>query len=305
MLIRNPPPWALHESEVTDESLYLGRRHFLQSVAGAAIYAAVPKTPKRARAAMYPASRNSRYELDRPLSDEKVVGRSNIFDEFSLEREKVWIVAKDFVTSPWAIHIGGAVQKQKKIDVDDLARQLGIEERLYRHRCVEAWAMAVPWSGIPLKKLVEFAEPLASAKYLRMISFGSPDKLPGWYASRRVFPYYEALTLGEATNELAFLATGIYGHPLPPQHGAPIRLVVPWKYGLKSIKSIVSFQFTAEKPGTFWSDLSPKNYGWESNVDPAATQPWPQNEETMIGTNEKRKTLPFNGYGEWVAALYR
>jgi methionine sulfoxide reductase catalytic subunit len=312
MLIRISPRWSVPEREATDESLYLGRRTFLGGLVAAAIttVADAGPHPKRApvkdsRLRFYPATRNAKYTLDRPLSDEKVVGAGTIFDEISHDRAQIPMLARNLVTTPWAIQIGGAVKKQKKIDVDDLVRQLGIEERLYRHRCVEAWAMAVPWSGIPLKKLVEFAEPLATAKYLRMVSYGNPERLPGWYESRRVFPYYEALTLAEATNELALLATGIYGHPLPPHHGAPIRLVVPWKYGFKSIKSIVSFEFTAEKPSTFWNDLAPSKFAWSSNVDPTETQPWPQNEDTMIGTGEKRKTLPFNGYGEFVADLYR
>jgi len=164
------------------------------------------------------------------------------------------------------------------LDVDLLAKRLGLEERLYRHRCVEAWAMAVPWIGFPLRKLVELARPLPKARFLRMLSASLPDA-PGWRASRRIFPYYEALSLEEATHELAFLATGIYGHALPPQHGAPLRLVVPWKYGFKSLKSIVAFQFTENRPGTFWNDLSPANYGWLSNVDPKETTPWPQHEE--------------------------
>jgi sulfoxide reductase catalytic subunit YedY len=137
-----------------------------------------------------------------------------------------------------------------------------------------------------------------------MISYSSAEHLPGWYNSRRVFPYYEALSLAEATNELSFLATGIYGHPLPPQHGAPIRLVVPWKYGLKSIKSIQAFQFTVERPGTFWNDLSPENYSWDSNVDPSATHPWSQAEEKMLGTDEQRRSLPYNGYSKFVETLY-
>ena len=289
----------------TDEGLYLGRRRFLQSAAVALAAASLNAGSSDARRAFYPAKRNDRYRLDRPLSAEMVVSRNNIFDEFSLNRQQIWKIAENFVTSPWAIHVGGAVKKEKKIDVDGLVRLLGIEERLYRHRCVETWAMAVPWTGIPLAKFVAWAEPLSSVRYLRMISFGSPDKLPGWYASKRVFPYYEALTMSEATNELALLATGIYGHPLPPQHGAPIRLVVPWKYGFKSIKSIVSFQFTVERPGTFWNDLSPDKYTWESNVDPRVSKPWPQDQETMIGTDEPRKTLLYNGYGEQVAALYK
>ena len=292
--------------QLTPERDYLGRRRFLETAVSALVVAACArKAPAAPGQQPYPAKRNARYTLDRPLSDETVAARNNIFDEFGSNRQQIWKIAENFVTSPWAIHIGGAVKKQKKVDVADLVRQLGIEERLYRHRCVEAWAMAVPWTGIPLAKFVAFAEPLSSARYLRMISYGVPDKLPAWYASRRVFPYYEALSMAEATNELALLATGIYGHALPPQHGAPIRLVVPWKYGFKSIKSIASFQFTTERPGTFWSDLSPDKYTWESNVDPRVPRPWPQDKETMIGTGEERKTLLYNGYAEQVAGLYK
>jgi sulfoxide reductase catalytic subunit YedY len=284
----------------TDEALYLGRRRFLQLGAVAVAAASLHAAP----AGLYPAKRNDRYKLDRPLSDENVAGRNNIFDEFSLNRQEIWKISANFATAPWAVHVGGAVKKEKKIDVEDLARLLGVEERLYRHRCVEAWAMAVPWTGIPLVKFVAWANPLSSARYLRMVSYGNPEKLPGWYGSKRVFPYYEALTLAEATNDLALLATGIYGHALPPQHGAPIRLVVPWKYGFKSIKSIVSFQFTAERPGTFWNDLAPDKFAWESNVDPRVARPWPQEQETMVGTGETRKTLLYNGYADTVAGLY-
>jgi methionine sulfoxide reductase catalytic subunit len=299
MLVRRVRGWHLPESQVTDEASYLNRRRFLQGTIGAAVALSLEAEEKPPTV-----PRNERYKLDRPLTEEKVAARHNIFDEFALERDKVWIAAKDFVTSPWKIHIGGQIQKQKTLDVADLIKLMGIEERLYRHRCVETWAMAVPWMGFPLKKLVDFAQPLAKARYLRMVSFAMPEKAPGWYASRRVFPYYEALTLAEATHELAFLATGIYGHELPPQHGAPIRLVVPWKYGFKSIKSIVSFQFTAEQPGTFWNELSPDKYTFLSNVEPDNPRPWPQSEETMLGTGEKRKTLLYNGYADLVAPLY-
>ena len=298
MLIRTPASWHIRENQATDEKAYLTRRRFLQTTAAAAV------ALKAAAQEKSKPPRNDRYKLDRPLTEELAAARHNIFDEFAAERDKVWIAAKDFVTAPWKIHIGGQIKKEKTVDVQDLVRAFGVEERLYRHRCVETWAMAVPWLGFPLKALVDFAEPLAKVRYLRMVSFSSPEQAPGWYASRRVFPYYEGLTLAEATHDLAFLATGIYGHDLPPQHGAPIRLVVPWKYGFKSIKSIVAFQFTAEKPGTFWNELAPDKYTFASNVDPSALHPWPQNEETMLGTGEKRKTLPYNGYGELVKTLY-
>jgi len=303
VLVKIPKPWALPDSHASDEAVFLGRRSFLRTAALATAATALPPS-LMAAPSLYPARRNEKYELDRPLTEESVAARMNIFDELTLKHDEVWKVAKGFATTPWTIHIGGAVQKHITIDAEELARKLGVEERLYRHRCVEAWSMAVPWTGIPLARLVELAQPLAKAKYLRMVSLASPEKLPGWYASKRVFPYYEALTIAEATNELAMLATGIYGHALPPQHGAPIRLVVPWKYGLKSIKSIVSFQFTTEKPGTFWNDLSPANYTFECNVEPNVPRPWPQTEETVLGTGETRKTLLYNGYAEQVAHLY-
>lgn len=321
MWIRIPAPWQMAESTATPEGVFLERRRFLRGlgVAGAtgllarltpAFADAQPgaattaSPPVAAAPAGYPAARNPAYELDRDLTVEEVAARHNVFDEMTGPRNEVWKVAQGLTLRPWAIHIGGAVEKPLTLDVEELVRRLGLEERLYRHRCVETWAMAVPWTGFPLRKLVELAKPLAKAKYLRMVSFARPSEAPGWYASRRVFPYYEALSLPEATHDLAFLATGIYGHPLPPQHGAPLRLVVPWKYGLKSLKSIVAFQLTENRPGTFWNDLSPGNYSWESNVDPTSTHPWSQAEETMLGTDEVKKTLPFNGYAALVAPLY-
>ncbi|HEX5714535.1 MAG TPA: protein-methionine-sulfoxide reductase catalytic subunit MsrP [Thermoanaerobaculia bacterium] len=316
MLIRIPRGWEIPEREATPESVYRERRTLLKGLGLAAIGAALPASLKARSEAppaaappatvpgRYPAARSPRYTLDRPVTPEEVASRNNVFDEITLERDQVWKVATGFPTSPWRIHIGGAVQKPLTLDVDDLIGRMALEERLYRFRCVEAWAMAVPWTGFPFKKLIELAQPLAKAKYVRMVTCASPERMPGWYASKRVFPYHEALSLKEAENELTLLATGIYGHPLPMQHGAPLRLVVPWKYGLKNIKSIVAFQFTEEKPGTFWTDHAPQSYTFESNVDPAVPRPWPQGEERMIDTGETRKTLPYNGYAEHVAHLY-
>lgn len=341
MLVRVPPPWFLPESAATPETVYRGprpsvldRRALLRGIGlvglsatglGSAVFAAdapatnptpspspaagnpgeatVTQTPAAPGAKLYPATRNPRYVLDRPMTSEEVAGRHNVFDEISLQRDKVWQLAGSLKLDPWTIHIGGAVERELTLDVDELLRRIPVEERVYRHRCVETWAMAVPWSGIPLARLVELAKPTATAKFLRMVSFARPEQAPGWYGSRRVFPYYEAVSLGEATNELAFLATGIYGHSLPPQHGAPLRLVLPWKYGLKSIKSIVGFQFTRERPGTFWNELSPTNYSFSSNVDPTGG-PGTQTHETMLGSEERHETKTYNGYAEMVAGLY-
>ena len=315
MRIRIPPRWSLPERIATSESAFQDRRAFLRTMGGglaaaglltsdsasaSASPAARPPGPAKA-AAGYPARRNEAYVLDRPLTAELVAARHNVFDEFTVERDKVWKLATTLKTNPWTVHFGGLVEKAVTLDVEELVRRLGLEERLYRHRCVEGWAMAVPWTGFPLRKLVELAAPLAKARFVRMVSFARPEQAPGWNAGRRVFPYYEALSLPEANHELAFLATGIYGHPLPNQHGAPLRLVVPWKYGLKGIKSIVAFQFTEQRPGTFWNELAPGHYSFESNVDPTSPS---QAEEEMIGTGEKRRTLPYNGYGDLVAALY-
>ena len=312
MLLRIPRSWTLPAAEATPEGVWRERRALLRAmgsgVGAAALLgrgAAQETGEGAAPPAPGPAARNPRYALERPLTDERVAARHNIFDEFAGGRDEVWEAAAGFRTHPWRIHVGGQVERQQTLEPSRLALRFGIEERLYRHRCVETWAMAVPWTGFPLAKLVELARPLARARYVRFVSAARPDEMPGWYATRRVFPYYEALSLEEATHELAFVATGIYGHPLPPQHGAPLRLVVPWKYGFKSAKSIVGIAFTAERPATFWSDLSPERYDFLANVDPTSVSPWPQSHETMLGTEERRETLPFNGYAELVAALYR
>jgi sulfoxide reductase catalytic subunit YedY len=320
MLVSVPARWKMKDALATPESIYLDRRRLIARLTGTTVGASLalvaphafaqagalptpPAPPPKSipTADLYPARRNPAFTLDRPLTPEAAAASHNIFDEFTDDYEEVAKLTAGFATRPWKIHVGGQVEKQFTIDVDELTRKLGVEERLYRFRCVTGWAMAVPWTGIALRKFVELAKPLSKARYLRMVTAARPDQMPGWYKTRRVFPYYEGLTIEEATNELALLATGIYGHPLPSQHGAPIRLIVPWKYGLKGIKSIVAFQFTEQRPGTFWNELSPKSYSFFSNVDP--TEPG-QAEETLLHSEETRKTLPFNGYGEWVAKLY-
>jgi len=308
MPVRIPRPWERNAPEATPEGVWRERRALLRAMGyglGAAALAPRGGAAQETADPASPAARNPRYSLDRPLTEEDVAARFNIFDELAGAKDEVWRAAEGFPTDPWKIHVGGQVRRQRTLDASELGRLFGQEERLYRHRCVETWAMAVPWTGFPLARLVELAEPLAKARFVRFVSAALPEQMPGWYATRRVFPYYEALSIEEATNELAFVATGIYGHPLPPQHGAPLRLVVPWKYGFKSAKSIAGIAFTTERPPTFWSDLSPDRYDFLANVDPTAVEPWPQSHETMLGTDERRETLPFNGYGEMVASLYR
>ncbi len=207
---------------------------------------------------------------------------------------------------PWTVKIDGMVETPQEIGIDELVRKMPLEERLYRHRCVEAWSMAIPWSGFPFAKLVELAKPLSSAKYVRMETFLDPSVAPGQKQSWYPWPYVEGLTIAEATNELAFLVTGAYGKPVSKVQGAPLRLAVPWKYGFKSIKSIVRFSFTDQRPKSYWEALQASEYGFWANVNPQVPHPrWSQATEELIGRNERRPTLIFNGYGEYVADLYK
>ncbi|MGH6718450.1 MAG: protein-methionine-sulfoxide reductase catalytic subunit MsrP, partial [Alphaproteobacteria bacterium] len=206
---------------------------------------------------------------------------------------------------PWTIAIDGLVEQPATLDVDTLFRQVTLEERLYRHRCVEAWSMTIPWTGFPLARLVEIAKPLGAAKYVAFETFMDPDAAPGqrqvWYP----WPYTEVVTIAEATNELAFLVTGAYGKPMAKQFGAPMRLHLPWKYGFKSIKSIVKVSFVEERPKTFWETLVPEEYGFWANVNPEVDHPrWSQATERFLATGERVPTLIYNGYGEFVASLY-
>jgi methionine sulfoxide reductase catalytic subunit len=204
------------------------------------------------------------------------------------------------------VAIDGMVERELTLDAEELIRKLPLEERLYRHRCVEAWSMAVPWTGFPLAALVAMARPLGSARYLQMETFERPDEAPGQRASWYPWPYVEGLTMAEATNELAFIATGLYGKPLPKQNGAPLRLVTPWKYGFKSVKSIVRLTFTDQRPVSFWETIQASEYGFWANVNPDVPHPrWSQAQEKPLGGDGRIPTLLFNGYAEFVADLYR
>jgi methionine sulfoxide reductase catalytic subunit len=246
--------------------------------------------------------RSEHYTLDRPITDEKLSTHYNNFYEFTEDKD---VDADALPLRPWTVAIDGMVEKPMTLDIDDILKRMPLEERLYRHRCVEAWSMAVPWSGFPLKSLVELAKPLGSAKYVRMETFKNPKVAPGqkqfWYP----WPYVEGLTMAEATSELPLLVTGMYGHPVPRQDGAPLRLVVPWKYGFKSVKSIVKVTFTDQRPKTFWEALQASEYGFWANVNPAVPHPrWSQASERVLGIDGRRPTLMWNGYGEFVAHLY-
>ena len=261
-------------------------------------------TDKDPSVRLYPVPRNEKFTLDRPITAESDATSYNNFSEFGSHKQ-ISHAAQQLQIRPWNIIIDGMVEKEFEIGVDDLLKQVKLEERLYRHRCVEAWAMAVPWSGVPLANLMKVAKPTSGAKYLRMETFLDPKVAPGQKQAWYPWPYVEGLTIEEAQNELAFLATGIYGKPLPNQNGAPIRLVTPWKYGFKSIKSIVRFTFTDERPVSFWEELAAKEYGFWANVNPGIPHPrWPQKTERMLGTNERVPTMIFNGYRDQVEGLY-
>jgi sulfoxide reductase catalytic subunit YedY len=310
------PGWEIPDSQVTPERLVFNRRAVLAAGAGAGAAALLSGAASAQRVAdldkipdpsadLYPAKHNDKYALDRPITAEKINTHYNNFYEFNSSKE-VAAQAQALPIRPWTIKIDGMVEKEQTLGIDDLIRQVGLDERAYRHRCVEAWSMAIAWTGFPFAKLVSLARPLGSAKYVRMETFMNPKVAPGqrqpWYP----WPYIEGLTMGEATNELTFLATGAYGHPLAKQMGAPLRLAVPWKYGFKSIKSIVRFSFTDKRPKGLWEALQSSEYGFWANVNPQVPHPrWSQATEEVIGTGERRPTLLFNGYGDYVADLYK
>lgn len=316
-----PKGWDIPESHVTPESDYMNRRSFIKElgVVGAGALSlsllgpdafARPKNVEEQLAAFQDkqlaVEHNPQFTVERQMTDEVVAATYNNFYEFSSGKKNLWKLMEDFETRPWQLEIGGLVHKPMTLDVDDLLRQMPLEERVYRFRCVETWAMVVPWIGFPLKALLEKVQPTSDAKYVEMLTFWNADVAPQQRNSRLPWPYVEGLTLAEAMNELTLLTVGIYGHILPPQHGAPIRLIVPWKYGFKSIKSIVRMTLTNKQPRTFWHTLSPREYGFESNVNPTVPHPrWSQATEWMIGTRERHPTQLYNGYGDAVAHLYQ
>ena len=298
--------WEIPSSLATPEPLFLDRRSFLGGLGASGALAAATG---RARAedadpsaSLYPAQRNPAYVLDRDVTPEKYNLNYNNFYEFSTSKH---IDASGLKTRPWTVKLDGLVEKEQTVDIDSLIKTIGLEERLYRHRCVEAWSMAIPWTGFPLRKLVDFARPLSSAKYVRFETFLDKKMAPG-QRSFMPWPYVEGLTMAEALNDLAFIATGAYGKPLAKVQGAPIRLATPWKYGFKSAKSIVKISFVDQRPATFWETLGPDEYGFWANVNPEVAHPrWSQARETFLNDGQLRPTMLFNGYGEQVAGLYK
>ena len=297
--------WEALERHETPEEVLLTRRSLLSSVGLAALARVLPEA-RAAGETVYPARRNPAYTLDRPITDEIVSSRYNNFREFSDEKEAVWKVAANFPTEPWSVRVGGLVNKPRTFDIDWLTKNMPLEERLYRHRCIEGWSMAVPWTGFPLKSLVDLVQPTSDARFIVLQSFYKPDQAPGQRVHAQYnWPMRSALTVAEGMNELAFLVTGMYGHGLPKSNGAPIRLAVPWKYGFKSIKSIVSIEFTAEQPPNLWNEPGHAPHDFYANVNPNDSGPrYSQARERVIGTWETRPTQIYNGYGPWVAELY-
>ena len=312
MFIHRRRGWEIPESRVTPEGAAFPRRAVLggalaAGLAGAAgpagawsIFgsgsAAAPAVPLKPIAA----ARNPRFDGGRPLTEEREATTYNNYYEFGLSKS-VYDSAAALKSDPWSVELAGLVKTPRKIGLEDLLKQVQLEERVYRHRCVEAWAMTVPWTGFALADLVKLAEPLGSATYVKFISKTMPGLRQSWYP----WPYTEGVTMQEAMNELAFLSVGVYGKTLPPQNGAPIRLNLPWKYGFKSAKSIVRIEFTDQRPATFWQQLQDSEYGFWANVNPEVPHPrWSQAEERLIGTGTVAKTQIWNGYGEFVAGMY-
>jgi sulfoxide reductase catalytic subunit YedY len=309
----------IKSSEITPESQYLSRREFLkgmgvvsasamvlaacggQSVSSTDIPTEIPVNP--VNASPIPVT-PSPTVIDEPLTSFEAITNYNNYYEFTTDKSRVAHMAKDFPTSPWQIEVGGLVNKPKTYDLDDI-NKFSLQERIYRLRCVEAWSMVIPWMGFPLSELLKEVEPTSDAKYVRFETIYDPEKMPGQNSQWYQWPYIEGLRLDEAMHDLTILSTGLYGQPLLPQSGAPVRLVVPWKYGFKSIKGIVKIDLVSEMPTSLWMAAAPNEYGFYANVNPEVSHPrWSQASERRIGDNSRRETLMFNGYEEEVAHLY-
>ncbi len=299
----------IHPSEITPEHIFRSRRKFMIGIGALATGALLSACGQGgsgdlALPAPTPPAENAD-ELGDPLTPYQSIVTYNNYYEFTTDKEDVARLARDFPTSPWTVQVGGLVRNPRSYDPDDLRKRFPSEERIYRLRCVEGWSMVIPWLGFPLAALLKEVEPLAEAKFVRFETIYAPDQMPGqnnrWYD----WPYVEGLRLDEAMHDLTLLATGLYGRDLLPQSGAPLRLVVPWKYGFKSIKAIVKIDLVAEMPVSLWMAAAPNEYGFYANVNPDVPHPrWSQSSERRIGEAGRRDTLPFNGYAEEVAHLY-
>jgi len=328
-----PPEWQLKTRDATEPDIYRQRREFLKKlglgsiglvVAPGLLTSCKPQNgearpmagpldtiPANAPRDGLPAMRNGEFSVpERALTDRTAAASYNNFYEFDGSSKSIWQLTDKYDPFPWTLEVEGLVEKPFRIDATEMIRLFGLEERVYRFRCVEAWSMTLPWTGFPLKKLIDHCKPLAKATHVSFECASRPDQMPGikaqpWYE----WPYYEGLRIEEATNELAFVATGIFGEPLPKQHGSPFRLVLPWKYGYKGPKAVKKIKFVDKQPRTFWNDLQPAEYSFESNVNPQIPQPrWSQATERFIEseTNVRRVATQYlNGYEAWVGKLYQ
>ena len=313
-------------SEITPEAVYLSRRDILKSMgivtASAALLAAcgptltetqnngavsVPgtSTPGDLGEGVSVTDENATDELGDTVNSFAEITNYNNYYEFTTDKQRVAQLARNFDPNPWSLQVDGLVNNPLTFSLEELLSQFPQEERIYRLRCVEAWSMVIPWKGFELGKLLEMVEPTSEAKYVRFETIYDPDQMPGQRQSNYPWPYQEGLRLDEANHFLTILATGLYGKPMPNQSGSPIRLVVPWKYGFKSIKAITRIELVAEEPATMWSSIAPREYGFYANVNPEVDHPrWLQSSERRIGEFGQRETLMFNGYAEEVASLY-
>jgi len=298
-------------SEITPKELYLSRRDFLKAAGiatGTALLAACAPSASSSQddsGTPEPQANGMKDELGSPVNSYHDITNYNNYYEFSTDKQAVNPLSKDFVTHPWTVEVYGLVNNPKTYAIEDLIKNFTQQDRIYRLRCVEAWSMVIPWTGFTLASLLKEVEPTSDAKFVRFESVYRPDQMPGQKDPLYPWPYQEGLRLDEAMNDLTLLATGMYGVDLPNPDGAPIRLVVPWKYGFKSIKAIVKIELVADQPATLWSSIAPDEYGFYSNVNPNRPHPrWSQASERRIGELNRRPTLMFNGYGAQVASMY-
>ena len=294
----------IRENEVTPRALWESRREFLQTSFWVTAAAGLMATPFNALAGLNATSNSAFRPKDTPTPREKVVSYNNFY-EFGTGKEDPSENAGSLKTRPWTVTVEGEVNQPKTFDIDQLVKLAPLEERIYRMRCVEAWSMVIPWVGFPLSALLKQVEPRGSAKFVEFETLKDPEQMPGQRRNVLDWPYREGLRMDEAMNPLTLLTVGLYGDVLPNQNGAPVRIVVPWKYGFKSAKSIVRIRLVEKMPVTSWMQAGPEEYGFYANVNPDVDHPrWSQAKERRIGDFLKRPTLPFNGYGEQVASLY-
>jgi len=310
MLIKRTRGWELGENQATPEGAFLQRRSLVKAMGFGAASLALPAIAsaqdkdKDPSAGLYPAKRNDKYGVPTPMTAEKLATTYNNFYEFGTDKS-IWRDAQKLEVRPWTIKVSGMVEKPFEIGIDDLLAKVQLEERVYRHRCVETWSMIVPWSGFAMRSLVELCKPTSGAKFVVMKTLSKPSVMREQRDLLYPWPYTEGLAMDEAMNDLTFIATGLYGKPIHKQNGAPLRLVAPWKYGFKNVKSIVSVEFSDKRPATFWEKLQSSEYGFWANVNPQVPHPrWSQATEKPLGSDERIPTLLYNGYGEFVAGLY-